>query len=162
MNTTYAGNYPLEQRSGEIERLLVQSQAMASDTLAMLERLGPMLGWECLDIGCGPGGITDLLGARVGPAGRVVGLDMNPAFLEYARRNAPANVEFCHGDAYTTNLPGGSFDLVHMRFVATPLEIPSGFCKKPRAWRGPAASLRCRSRTARRLMFIRRIRPGTG
>jgi SAM-dependent methyltransferase len=119
MSTTYAGNYPLEQRSGEIERLLVQSQAMASDTLTMLERLGPMLGWECLDIGCGPGGITDLLGARVGPTGRVVGLDMNPAFLEYARRNAPANVEFCHGDAYTTNLPGGSFDLVHMRFVAS-------------------------------------------
>jgi ubiquinone/menaquinone biosynthesis C-methylase UbiE len=46
---------------------------MAPDTLAMLDRFGPMEGWACLDIGCGPGGITDLLSARVGRnAGAVV------------------------------------------------------------------------------------------
>jgi SAM-dependent methyltransferase len=120
MTSMEAGNYPLEQRSGEIERLLVQSQAFAPDTRAMLDRLGDMQGWRCLDIGCGPGGITDLLSARVGPAGRVFGLDMNTAFLDHARRNVPAaNVEFRSGDAYNTDLPAGSFDLVHMRFVAS-------------------------------------------
>jgi len=119
MTDTRAGNYPLEQRSGEIERLLVQSQAFAPETRAMLDRIGPMQGWRCLDIGCGPGGITDLLSARVGPAGRVIGIDANAAFLEYARRGAAANVEFRRGDAYSTGLPDRSFDLVHMRFVAS-------------------------------------------
>lgn len=119
MNKAHAGNYPLEQRTGEIERLLVQGQAMAPDALAMLDRFGPMRGWHCLDIGCGPRGVTDLLAARVGANGRVVGLDMNPGFLEFARREAAANTEFRHGDAYGTGLPDGSFDLVHMRFVAS-------------------------------------------
>ena len=53
MNNAHAGNYPLEQRTGEIERLLVQAQAMAPDTLAMLDRIGPMQGWRCIDVGCG-------------------------------------------------------------------------------------------------------------
>jgi SAM-dependent methyltransferase len=119
MSASYAGNYPLEQRTGEIERLLVQGQAMAPDTLTMLDRFGPMQGWRCLDMGCGPRGITNLLGPRVGATGRVVGLDMNPGFLDFARRQAAANTEFRNGDAYGTGLPDGGFDLVHMRFVAS-------------------------------------------
>lgn len=117
--STFSGNYPIEHRAGEIARLRVQSKAMAPDALAMLELFGPMQGWSCLDIGCGPGGITDLLSARVGPAGRVIGLDMDTEFLEHARQNAPNNVEFRLGDAYGSGLPAGTFDLVHMRFVAS-------------------------------------------
>src|SRR5271157_5826080 len=100
---TFSGNYPIQHRSGEIERLHIQSAAMAPDTVAMLERFGPMTGWVCLDIGCGPGGITDLLGACVGPSGRVIGLDMDAQFLEHARSNARANVEFRLGDAYRSD-----------------------------------------------------------
>jgi SAM-dependent methyltransferase len=122
--STYAGNYPLEHRAGEIERLLVQAEAMAPDTVTMLDQFGPMHGWTCVDIGCGPLGITDLLSARVGAEGRVVGLDMNPEFLAYARLNAPANVEFRPGNAYDSGLPGGVFDLVHMRFVASTAGSP--------------------------------------
>lgn len=122
--SNYSGNYPLEHRAGEIERLLTQSRAMAPDALAMLDRFGPMQGWTCIDIGCGPGGITDLLGARVGPAGRVIGLDRNAAFLEHARKGAPGNVEFRLGDAYSPDLPAGAFDLVHMRFVASTAGSP--------------------------------------
>jgi ubiquinone/menaquinone biosynthesis C-methylase UbiE len=119
MNDSPSGNYPIERRAGEIERLHVQARAMAPDTLAMLDRFGPMQGWACLDIGCGPGGITNLLSERVGPAGRVVGLDMDAEFLAHARANAAGNVEFRQGDAYGSDLPAGTFDLVHMRFVAS-------------------------------------------
>jgi SAM-dependent methyltransferase len=119
VSAPFSGSYPLEHRAGEIERLIVQSKAMVPDTLAMLDRFGPMAGWACLDVGCGPGGITDLLSARVGPAGRVTGLDMDEAFLEYARHGAPPNVAFRRGDAYGSDLPAGAFDLVHMRFVAS-------------------------------------------
>lgn len=119
MSTTFAGHYPLENRTGEIERLRIQAEAMAPDTRAMLDRIGVAPGWSCLDIGCGPGGITGLLSERVGAGGRVVGLDRNEQFLAHARAGAPANVEFRHGDAFGSDLPAGSFDLVHMRFVAS-------------------------------------------
>src|SRR5438034_5805900 len=115
MSSMHSSNYPLEPRAGEIERLHIQSRAWEPDALAMLDRFGSMQGWICIDIGCGPGGITDLLGARVGPTGRVVGLDRNAAFLEHARKNAPGNVELRLGDAYSPDLPARTFDLVHMR-----------------------------------------------
>jgi SAM-dependent methyltransferase len=119
MTITIAGRYPLESHSGEIERLHTQSAAMAPDTEVMLDRIGVRAGWRCLDIGCGPGGITGLLSERVGRVGRVVGLDMNEGFLAHARAHAPANVEFRRADALGSDLPPATFDLVHMRFVAS-------------------------------------------
>ncbi|MGQ0672968.1 MAG: methyltransferase domain-containing protein [Hyphomicrobium sp.] len=119
MTASYSGRYPIEARQGEIERLMLQSAAMAPDTETMLDRIGVAAGWSCLDIGCGPGGITSLLSARVGHNGRVVGLDMNPVFLDHARRSAAPNVTFVEGDAYGSALPNATFDLVHLRFVAS-------------------------------------------
>jgi SAM-dependent methyltransferase len=74
MAKAFAGHYPIEHRAGEIERLRIQAEAIAPDTRTMLDRIGVKPGWRCLDIGCGPGGITGLLSERVGPGGRVVGL----------------------------------------------------------------------------------------
>lgn len=92
---------------------------MAPHAEQMLDLIGVAEGWSCLDVGCGPGGITDLLSRRVGRSGRVVGLDMNPAFLAHACAGAADNVEFVQGDAYSSGLPAERFDLVHMRFVAS-------------------------------------------
>lgn len=112
-------SYPIERRAGEIERLHVQAAAMAPDCAVMLDRIGVAAGWRCLDLGCGPGGITALLSERVGPTGRVVGLDADEVFLEHARRTAATNVVFVAGDAYRTGLPDRAFDLVHTRFLAS-------------------------------------------
>jgi len=114
---------------------------MAPDALAMLERIGPMQGWTCLDIGCGPGGITDLLSARVGPSGRVIGLDRNAGFLEHAGNSAAANTEFRQGDAYGSDLPGGAFDLVHMRFVASTAGDPERLLKEARRLARPGGTI---------------------
>lgn len=119
MADSYSGRYPIERRAGEIERLHIQSAAFARDVEAMLDLIGVSEGWSCLDLGCGPGGITEPLTRRVGPAGRVVGLDKEAEFLAHARARAAANVEFRQGDAYVSGLPTGSFDLVHMRFLAS-------------------------------------------
>ena len=54
----------------------------------------------------------------------MVGLDADPAFLDHARRDKPSNVEFVQGDAYRTGLPPASFDLVHVRFVASTAGSP--------------------------------------
>ena len=117
--SAFGGSYPIEHRKGEIERLHIQADAIAPDTLIMFDRIGVQPGWSCLDLGCGPRGITDLLSKRVGPSGRVVGVDKDQDFLAYGRAHAPANVEFRHGDAYASGLPSGQFDLVHMRFIAS-------------------------------------------
>jgi len=130
MPSPRSGNYPIERRAGEIERLHTQGAAMAPDTEAMLDRIGVRPGWWCLDIGCGPRGITDLLSRRVGPSGKVVGLDSDAQFLEVARRGASQNVEFLQGDAYGSDLQGSSFDLVHMRFVASTAGDPQRLLKE--------------------------------
>lgn len=119
MATSFAGSYPIESRNGEIERLHAQGDAIAADAGIMLDRIGVRPGWTCVDLACGPRGITDLLSARVGPAGRVVGVDKNETFLAHARANAAGNTEFRHGDAYASGLPSGTFDLVYMRFIAS-------------------------------------------
>ena len=119
MDTRPSGNYPIESRQGEIERLHVQAAAMAPDAIRMLDLIGVAPGWHCLDIGCGPGGITEPMYEKAGPGGRVVGLDANAGFLDHARSRAGDRIEYILGDAYHAALPPGSFDLVHMRFVAS-------------------------------------------
>jgi trans-aconitate methyltransferase len=118
MEQNSSGNYPIEHRPGEIERLGIQAEALAGETQVMLGLIGVKPGWKCIDLGCGPGGITTLLSNAVGDAGTVIGIDMDEGFLEYAARNAPPNVLFKRADAYATGLPRHQFDLVHMRFVA--------------------------------------------
>ncbi|MGE0701050.1 MAG: class I SAM-dependent methyltransferase, partial [Hyphomicrobiaceae bacterium] len=86
----------------------------------MLDLIGVTEGWTCLDIGCGPAGIIPQLAKRTGQNGKIVGLDMNAGFLEHARGSFTApNIEFVQGDAYSSGLPAATFDLVHMRFVAS-------------------------------------------
>lgn len=73
-------------------------------------------GERVLDLGCG-GGIDVLLSARrVGPAGRVYGLDMTEEMLELARANARqagvSNVEFIPGTIEAIPLPDGCVDVV--------------------------------------------------
>ncbi|MFQ5567552.1 MAG: methyltransferase domain-containing protein, partial [Paracoccaceae bacterium] len=96
---------------------------MAFDAGVMLDRIGVQPGWRCLDLGCGAGGIVDLLSARVGATGRVVGLDADAAMLAAAQTWAAtrrlANVKFVQGDAYHTGLRRDAFDLVHVRFLAS-------------------------------------------
>ena len=130
MSTAHSGHYPIERRRGEIERLHIQGAAMAPESASMLDRIGVASGWTCLDLGCGPGGITGLLSERVGKSGRVVGLDADPIFLEHARERASSNVEFVVGNAYQADLPSGGFDLVHMRFVASTAGDPESLLRE--------------------------------
>lgn len=115
----YSGNYPLETRAAEIERLQIQSEAMAPEARAMLGRIGVAEGWRCLDMGCGPAGVAGLVSPAVGDSGYVLGLDRDESFLDAARSLGLRNAEFKLGDIYDSGLPGDEFDLVHLRFVAS-------------------------------------------
>ena len=102
----------------EIRRLRRQAAIWASETETLLDLIGVESGWSCLDLGCGPGGISSALSARTGPSGKVFGLDLNADFISAARAGAAKNVRFAVGDAHASGLAGASFDLVHMRFLA--------------------------------------------
>ena len=62
----------------ERERLQLQARLWEPHVERMLDQIGIAPGSTCLDVGCGAMGILDPLSRRVGPRGRVVGIDINP------------------------------------------------------------------------------------
>ena len=73
-------------------------------------------GETVLDLGSGAGFDCFLAAGRVGPAGRVIGVDMTPEMIERARENARkdgiGNVEFRLGDIERLPVGDGSVDVV--------------------------------------------------
>ena len=73
-------------------------------------------GETVLDLGSGPGLDVFLAARAVGPAGRVIGVDMTPAMLERARANAArigvSHVEFREGRLESLPVGGGAIDAV--------------------------------------------------
>ncbi len=69
-----------------------------------------------LDLGSGGGIDCFLAASRVGPAGRVIGVDMTPEMLERARANAlklnAANVEFRQGQIEALPVENDTVDMV--------------------------------------------------
>ena len=79
--------------------------------------LGDLHGGQVvLDLGCGAGMDALLAARRVGPSGRVLGVDLTEEMILKARKNAEAsgltNVEFHHGDVESLPLTNVSVDVV--------------------------------------------------
>jgi ubiquinone/menaquinone biosynthesis C-methylase UbiE len=76
-------------------------------------------GDSVLDVGCGFGDTAIKLAHRVGPSGRVVGLDCCEAFMDYGRRDVVEagldNVSFVNGDALQYDFEP-EYDFVFSRF----------------------------------------------
>lgn len=85
------------------------------------------IGTTVLDIGCGPGTITEGLAARVVP-GPVVGIDRETGPLDAAAAVAKDkgldNLTFRVGDAYALDFPDDAFDVVHAHQVLQHLTDP--------------------------------------
>lgn len=73
-------------------------------------------GQTVLDLGCGAGMDSILAARRIGPTGKVIGVDMVEEMLAKAGRNAAAagapNTEFRDGRADALPAPAGSVDVV--------------------------------------------------
>jgi ubiquinone/menaquinone biosynthesis C-methylase UbiE len=121
--------YPLGSSLGESARLQRQAKELAADSAALLDRVGLLPGQSAIDLGCGPRGILDMLAERVAPAGRVVGLDSDPAHTvmasEFAAARGLSGVAVITADARNTGLPSGCFDLVHARTLLVNLAAPA-------------------------------------
>lgn len=98
------------------------------------KRLAELLreGMTVLDVGCGTGAITRGIAEIVGPTGRVVGIDSNPALIETAKQTYCdiSGLEFEIGDIF--NLPyKEEFDIVTsarvLQWLSNPLEALNVF-----------------------------------
>jgi SAM-dependent methyltransferase len=86
--------------------------------LFAIEALAPKPGEAIVDIGCGAGETVLQLAQRVGPGGRVIGVDIAPHLLALARHRAEGvrQVRFIECDAQRLDLPKESVDGVFSRF----------------------------------------------
>ncbi|MDQ1012919.1 SAM-dependent methyltransferase [Streptomyces sp. V4I23] len=111
----YGGRVLRPDQEGEGERIDLGALAYDEVTLAHLMRLGVGLepGWRCLDIGAGTGSVARLLLDEAG-VDDVVAVDRDIRFL--AAHPVPG-LTAVEADVTTSDLPRGSFHLVHARFV---------------------------------------------
>lgn len=81
-----------------------------------IDRLGLEPGMRVLDVCCGSGASALVAAERVGPEGRVIGVDLAENLVQRARVKAMirrlGNVEFQVGDFERLDVPAGSFDAV--------------------------------------------------
>jgi SAM-dependent methyltransferase len=84
----------------------------------LLDRAAVAAGERVIDIGCGCGTSVLALAGRVGPSGRVLGLDISAPMLARARERAPAGapVELVLADATLYAFAPGSGDVLFSRF----------------------------------------------
>ena len=86
--TMKQSEYVLGHTDREQLRLIRQARALAPATEHFLRDAGLVSGMRVLDIGCGMGDVTMLVAQRVGPAGRIVSIDLDQASIETARGRA--------------------------------------------------------------------------
>lgn len=83
-----------------------------------LDNMGIRPGMVIADVGAGVGYFTLRLARRVGPTGRVYGVDLQPGMLERLRANARAaglgNIEPVLADVDNPKLPEGQIDIALM------------------------------------------------
>ena len=137
--------YVLGYRQAEQERLQRQAEQLSDEAGRLFDQIGISDGARILEIGCGPRGCLDLLSARVGASGRVVGVEISAdavALVQtFLTERGLHNVEVIAGDARSTGLPEGSFDLVTARLVVCSNQNPRRLSL--RRWRWPGLEGGC-------------------
>jgi SAM-dependent methyltransferase len=121
--------YVLGYRQAEQERLQRQAEQLGHESARLFDEIGISQGARVLEMGCGPRGCLDLLSTRVGASGRVICIEVNPDAVALAEsfvaERGLENVEVVAGDARSTGLPEGSFDLVTSRLVLVLIPQPT-------------------------------------
>ncbi len=120
-------SYPIKGGETGRARLAVLAGVLAPTTERHLDRAGNLAGATVVDVGCGGGDVTFALARRVGPRGRVMGIDLDQEKLAWARADAQAkgmtHIRFETTDV-TKAWPLKNVDLVYARFILTHLAEP--------------------------------------
>ncbi|CAL9375381.1 2-methoxy-6-polyprenyl-1,4-benzoquinol methylase, mitochondrial [Streptomyces sp. enrichment culture] len=100
---------------------------LASVKRELDELLRVTTGSHVLDVGCGTGNDVRALAERVGPTGRVVGLDSSEELIARAEPAGPgaAEVEFLHGQAGALPFADATFDAARAERVIEHVPDPA-------------------------------------
>jgi SAM-dependent methyltransferase len=113
--------YILDGSDEDLRRLLSIAEVTAGMARSAFRKAGVREGWQVIDCGCGPIGALAVMAEMVGPAGRVVGVDLSEPAIQRARSAVAAlelgNVEVVAGDIHEFDVAavGGPFDLAYTR-----------------------------------------------
>ncbi len=100
------------------DRQQAQDIVLAPVCDVLIDRAKAKAGERIVDVGCGCGATTIAIAHKVGPTGRVLGIDISAPMLARAREIAPAGlpVDFVLADATVYPFDPASFDLMVSRF----------------------------------------------
>jgi 2-polyprenyl-3-methyl-5-hydroxy-6-metoxy-1,4-benzoquinol methylase len=137
MTTVQTDEYSLRRAPEEYERLRAQARMWEAATGRLLDRIGLAPGVSCLDAGCGPGEVMRLMAHRVGPEGRVTGIDVDASLAATTQETlATAGHRQCrvlnHDLTSAEALPGGPYDLVFARLLL--FHLPQRIAVLRRLW----------------------------
>ena len=128
--------------ANEHQRLRDQALMWQSTTEQVLDRVGLKPGMSCLDVGSGPGAVMRLMADRVGPTGRVTGIEIDGKLGSQALADlrAQGGAEFALIEANMLELdtvPGAPFDLAYCRLFLMHLQEPVAALEKMLSWTKP-------------------------
>ncbi|MFJ3202716.1 methyltransferase domain-containing protein [Streptomyces sp. NPDC086989] len=121
----------------EKARLEALAQALDPGTFHRLEQLPLPEDSRCLEVGSGLGTVGEWLVRRL-PAGYVVAADRDPAHLR--ARDVPG-LEVRRFDVTADDVPEGSFDLIHARWVLSHLPARQNVLERMARWLAPGGWL---------------------
>ena len=130
----------------EYQRLRDQALMWQSATEQVLDRVGLKAGMSCLDVGSGPGAVMRLMADRVGPTGRVTGIEIDGKLGSQALANlrAQGGSEFALIEANMLELdtvPDAPFDLAYCRLFLMHLQEPVVALEKMLSWTKPGGAV---------------------
>jgi tRNA A58 N-methylase Trm61 len=122
-------SYVMGRTSEEYERLRRQSEILEPITGSVLDRVGLSTGMSRLDLGCGSGEVMRLMALRVGPTGRVVGIDVDAKLgretLSVLKNKGYQQCSFVEGKVEDLEqIVSDRFDLVFARLLLLHLDDP--------------------------------------
>jgi 2-polyprenyl-3-methyl-5-hydroxy-6-metoxy-1,4-benzoquinol methylase len=130
----------------EYQRLREQALLWQRASEEVLDRIELKPGMSCLDVGAGPGAVMRLMADRVGPQGRVTGIEIDGALgaqaLADLRAQGGANFEMIEADAHALDqVPGGPFDLTYCRLFLMHMQDPVAILEKMVHWTKPGGTV---------------------
>lgn len=126
----------------EYLRLRNQAAMWQSATEAFLDKVGLKPGMSCLDVGSGPGSVMRLMADRVGPDGKVTGLEIDGKLGSQALADlkTEGGADFRIVEANMTEadeIEGAPFDLTYCRLFLMHMQDPVAALERMIAWTKP-------------------------
>jgi len=138
--------YVHARNGGEYQRLRDQAMMWQRATEEVLDRIGLAPGMSCLDVGSGPGAVMRLMADRVGPQGRVTGIEIDGALgaqaLADLRAQGGTSFEIIAANMLELDqVPGAPFDLTFCRLFLMHMQEPVAALEKMLYWTKPGGTV---------------------